>query len=344
MPSVSIHLVTYNDKNYLPDCLQSIFNLQRENEQGIVVDHSVLIIDNASSDGTVEYLQEFWPQVRLVVNRKNEGFCRTHNKAIHFTKSAYVLVVNPDTVMEKDFLIKLVAAAEGDPSIGLLGGLLLRAQLDVETLETTKTNLIDSLGIAVKKSRRFYELGAGEYAFNYTGERNGLREVFGVSGALALYRRHALDDIKYDQEFFDEDFFAYKEDVDICWRLRLNGWNCCVLPDAIAYHFRAVGSNGNNLKDIINGRKERSSFVKRLSYRNHFLVIYKNSDRINLWLDFVWIFFYEFKKFFYILFFEPRVLRGLVDFFRLKKKMKLKRRQIMEQRRVFRQEMRKWFR
>ena len=328
MPSVSIHLVTYNDKKYLPDCLQAVFNLQLENEKGLKIEPNILIVDNASTDGTVEYLKEFWPQIPLVVNRKNEGYCRAHNKAIHFSKSDYILVMNADTLVEKDFLIKLVEVAEDDETIGAIGGMILKAKFNIETLEIEKTNLIDSLGIGAKKSRRFYDIGAGQSAFNQNAIKDEFKEVFGVTGALVLFRRVALEDIRFEQEFFDEDIFAYKDDIDICWRLRLNGWRCGIVSSAQAYHFRAVSGGNGGVKETINGRKDRSYFVRYLSYRNHFLVIYKNADRINLVLAFPWIFFYELKKFFYVLFFETKVLKAFIDFIKLRKRMKEKRKYI----------------
>ncbi|MCD4760326.1 hypothetical protein K8R42_00325 [bacterium] len=139
-------------------------------------------------------------------------------------------------------------------------------------------------------------------------------------------------------EYFDEDFFAYKEDIDLAWRLRLAGWENWLITNTNAYHHRTV-SKGRNIKE---SRKYRG-LANKMSYRNHLLTIYKNSFYKNLWRDYFQIKWYEFKKIIYFLLFERSTLAGVGEYLKMISKMKKKRKFAMKNRRVEADDIYKWF-
>ncbi len=187
MSSVSIHLVTWNSQKFLSDCLSAIFNQTYK-------DFSVVIVDNASSDGTIEYLEKNYPSVYLIRNAKNLGFAEAHNQAITLTSAPYILVINPDVILERDWLEKVVEIMEKDDQIASAGGKTLKIRFgDMEIQEKIKTSIIDSAGFKIYKNRRVVDRGEGG---EDEGQYDKSEEVFGLSGSCILYRRLALEDVK----------------------------------------------------------------------------------------------------------------------------------------------------
>lgn len=338
MPKVSVNLVTWNSIKFLPQCLESIF-------KQTFSDFSVLIIDNASSDQTIEFIKKNYPQAAILRNARNLGFAKAHNQGIKFALKKgfkYTLAVNPDTIISPDCLNNLVLTAEKHPDAGSVGPKLLKVQTgNLELKDEIKTGIIDSCGLKILKSRRIAERGAGEVD---KGQYNREEEVFGISGALVLYRNKALEDVKINDEFFDDIFFAYKEDIDLAWRLRIKGWKNLFQPEAVAYHFRAAGVKEKiGLKEIVANRREKSKIVNYYSCKNHLFLLIKNEFLANFFWHFPFIFFYELKKFIYILFFEPETLKSYGRFLKDLPEILEKRKLIIESRKVGAKEMRRWF-
>lgn len=349
---VVISIVAWNSMKYLPEALASV-------EAQTYRDFSLVVIDNASADGVEDFMKSTYPRDAFFRNTQNQGFSRGHNQAIAYAKARIapergdvcVLVMNPDVVMEPDFLEEAVKAMQRHPEAGSLCGKLLRmnASLDEISVGGEKTFTIDSAGLRIRKTRRMDDRGAGEQDGT---DFDQPRQVFGPSGALALYRLEALNDVAYQpkksvdgrEEFFDEDMFAYKEDLDLAWRLRLRGWECWFEPRAAAYHYRhAKGKEKASYLAQAKLRKGRSPLVKFLSYRNHWLVLMKNDSVVNKMIDFPRIAWYETGKFIYALFAEPGTLRAIPSALALRGKMMDKRRELMKGARVDRKEIRKWF-
>lgn len=339
MSKVSVHLVTWNSMRVLPDALDSL-------RAQSFSDFDLIVVDNASNDGSVDCVREKFPEATLLRNFRNLGFSHAHGQAIRMARKAspsFVLVMNPDIILMPDCLRKLVDGVEGYREIGSAAPKLLRVRpREEEHGDPVLTDVIDSAGLRLTRARRAVDVGSGEKDGPAFGER---REVFGVSGALAFYRLEALDDAALDGEIFDEDFFAYKEDVDLAWRLRLLGWSAAYLPEAVAYHYRGAGGRERaSFFEMAEGRRRRSPEVNRLSTRNHLLMLAKNEDWTSALLHGVFLFPYEAVKFLFCLLFAPGTLPAYLDFFRLWPKMLGKRRRIMERRKTPPSEMRKWFR
>jgi GT2 family glycosyltransferase len=334
MLKVSIHIVTWNSLKFLPDCLSAIFSQTYQN-------FSVLVIDNASSDGTVEYLAKHYPNIYLIRNNINQGFAKAHNQAINLSSAPYVLVINPDVILEKDWLERAVAKMEENKNIGSLSGKLLKIRFaDIEIREKVKTNIFDSTGLKIYKNRRVVDRAEGE---EDKGQYNQEEEVFGLSGACVLYRRIALESIKLKikncqsktgEEYFDEDFFAYKEDVDLAWRLRLAGWQNIYSPELVAYHFRRVA---------LSHRFSQSKWVNFLSYRNHLWLLLKNDYWSNFFRHFCFIILYQLAKELYLFFTQPIVLfKASFSFWQGFLKMWRKRQYILKRAKIKPKEIRKW--
>lgn len=326
-PRVTIQIVTWNSLKFLPDFLASIFAQTYR-------DFQILIIDNNSQDGTVKFLKADYPDVTVFQNNKNLGFSKAHNQGIKLLNSPYVLVCNPDIILEPAWLEIIMNRAD-DPKnekFGSFGGKLLKMKIiDREINDIEKTNIIDSCGLKIFKNHRVADLGAGEISENFNQEQ----EVFGHSGSLVLYRREALENCLLktkDQpqgEYFDEDFFFYKEDVDLAWRLQLYGWKSLLVPEATAYHARAIsGSEKQKFWQIIRNKKYQSPLAKYHSYKNHLFLLVKNEFQANLVKYFFPIFWYELKKIIYVLLFEWSSLKAWWEFLRLLPKMKRKRKLI----------------
>jgi len=323
-PKLTINLVTFNGQKYLPYCLESIRNQTFK-------DFSVLVIDNDSHDNTVNFIKQYYPSVRVVENKKNLGFAKAHNQGIHWTKSEYVLCLNQDIFLEQDFLKKAIDFLDTHPNVGSISGKLLRWNFK----NKTRTNLIDTIGLKIFKNHRVIDEKQG---VRDNEEFNAPREIFGPSGAAPIYRRTALENIKLNNEYFDEDFFIYKEDVDLAYRLRIGGWKSFNVPQAIGYHDRSITKKGN----VIANRTLKSQFANYYSYRNHLFVLAKNEYLINLIIYFPYIFWYEFKKFIYLLLFERKTLVRGLDFFKKLCKMFSKRKIIRQNRKISAKELRKW--
>lgn len=335
LPQVTIQLVTYNSLRHLPECLKSVFDQ-------IYRDFQVLVIDNNSQDGTVEYLRKNYPEVAVFQNKKNLGFSRANNQGIKLLHSPYVLFLNVDVILTSDWLEKVMAEAEKaeNQNVASFAGKLLRLQVRGEEME--KTEQIDSCGFGVLKNHQVKELGVGQKS----GDFVKARPIFGATGALALYRYAALKDSALNfngGEYFDEDFFLYKEDVDLAWRLQLFGWQSLFLPQAVAYHERTLKEDGHwSGRRLIKQRRAQSVLGRAYSYRNHFFLLLKNEFGQNLRRYFFAIFFYELKKFFYVLFFEWSSLKEIAVVLKLLPKMLKKRKAIMARVKVGPEEIGKW--
>lgn len=333
LPKVTIQIATWNSIKYLPDCLKSIFDQTYKNFQ-------VLVIDNNSQDESVSYIKKNYPEVTVFENKKNLGFARANNQGVRLLHSPYVLFCNVDIVLMPNWLENIMEKVELEKysKFGSFGGKLLKLELiDGEVMPESMTDTIDSCGLKMLRNRRVVEIGAGKKSDEFKDEK----KVFGHSGALVLYRRQALDDLLVKTgrnpsgEYFDEDFYLYKEDVDLAWRAQLFGWESVLIPDSVAYHARSTsGSESTNTQNIIKNRKKQSSYAKYYSYRNHILMLLKNEFGKNFMKNFWPIMWFELKKAGYILFFEFRNAKAFIEIIKMIPKMRVKRKEIMRRAKV----------
>ncbi len=350
MARISVHIVAWNHARVLVDALESL-------RAQTFRDFTVTIIDNASTDGSADMVRQRFPEMTVLRNFKNLGFSRAHNQAIELARNRwadddkkgqgsvdrYALVMNPDIILTPDFLERLAGGVDGRQEIASACGKLLKVYPRLEEdMDPRFSDEIDSVGLRMRRDRRAADRGAGEHDGPAYAEP---AEVFGASGALALYRAEAIDALREaDGEFFDEDFFAYKEDVDIAWRLRLLGWSAIYVPAAVAYHYRGTGgSEKAGLLELFKRRRGRSPLVNRLSTRNHLLLLAKNDDWTNQLVHLPWIAAHEIGKFLSTLILAPRALSAYIEALLLLPKMWKKRAVLRQRRKASAKEIRKWF-
>lgn len=238
---VTVVVLNWNGKQLLGGCLHSL-------EAQTFRDFEIVVVDNGSEDGSVSFLNRRFPAVRVIANEENLGFAAANNQAIRASDSEFVATLNNDAQAAPNWLEELVHAADGDSEVGACASMMLLAG---------RPGVIDGAGIALDRAAIAWNCRGGEQD---DPEEEGPVEVFGACAGAALYRRALLDDVG----LFDEDFFAYLEDVDLAWRARWAGWKAVLVPTARVLH-------------VHSGTGERPSFNKSVHMgRNKVWLIAKN--------------------------------------------------------------------
>jgi len=349
-----VNLLTHNAKQYLKNCLASVFNQTYPNLE-------VLIIDNQSTDGTVNYLKELKrrPSLRIIYNQDNLGFAAGHNQGFKESRGDFICCLNQDVVLDKNFIQEAVRELTKNNRVAALQGKLLRWNIGNLSLGQSAgyqvSYIVDTTGLLVLKNRRIVNRGQGEIE---QGQFNKREEIFGADGAAPVYRRQALEDVKISlagrtgklswqgarDEYFDQDFFCYKEDVDLAWRLRLAGWQAVYQPACLAWHARTSGeSAASNYFNIIRERVKINRFSKYLSFRNQRLMQIKNEQAGLLIKHSAWFLPKELASWFYVFLFERYTWRAIKDLFRQAPSAWQKRKIVMSNRKIKTGRMEKWF-
>jgi GT2 family glycosyltransferase len=253
---VCVAIVTFNSERYIRRCLEGV--LEQEG-----VDTEIVVVDNASSDGTRSILRRFKNRIRAIYNDRNLGYAEAQNQAIRSTSADWVFTLNPDVLLLPHFVRTLWDAGQSDPSAGTVCGKLLSIGAGFRPLEEQR---LDSTGIFFTPAMRHFDRGWHEPD---GAEFDNLEYVFGASAAAALYRREMMVDISIDGDFFDPDFFCYREDADVAWRAILQGWRCIYTPTAVSYHVRSV---------VPGSRRTVPRAINMHSVKNRFLMRLKNTS------------------------------------------------------------------
>ena len=304
MLKVSAVTITWNSRDAVGGCLESLIN------DGNVAE--IVLVDNASTDGTPDFVSRTFPSVKIIKNSENRGFAQAANAGIAASSGEYVLLVNPDINFKPGFVAVLAAALESNPDAGSAAPLLLRPD----------GRIIDSAGLVMKKNRKAYDRGR-DLPFA-DGAWTPCR-VFGASGAAALLRRSMLEDVKIFGECFDESFHSYKEDVDLAWRANLFGWKSLFVPEAKALHERGWK---------VSGRKSVPRAIRINSHRNRYLTVIKNDDPVNFLFHLPWVLSYEIGLVVYSAIFEPFLFLAFRDIINLVPETLMKRKEIMRRRKI----------
>ena len=239
-PQVSIVIPNFNGRTVLPDCLNSL-------EKQTYRSFETIVVDNGSSDGSVPYLRNK-PGVRLLALPRNLGFAGGCNAGIRESRGRFIALLNNDAQAAPDWLERLLAAAGDHPGADSFASTILRWR---------EGNTIDSAGDVYTIAGAAKKRGERQQRSSIPSRRQA---VFGASACAGFYRRRYFD----IAGFFDEDFFCYFEDVDLCFRAVLSGLTCVFVPDAVVYH-RVSATQG-----------EKSPFVTYHNSRNLEWVYLKN--------------------------------------------------------------------
>lgn len=339
MFKLSLNLVTWNGAKYLPVLLNSL-------KQQTYQDWILNVFDNHSSDETVKILKKelnsLSVQFNLLENQINVGFASAHNQLFQQVDTPYVLILNQDIQLEPDCLAKLVDFLDRTSAVAVSPRLM----------KWQERQIIDSFGLKVWRSRRVVERLANRTWTDFDQrvvhklDKSKQAEVFGVSASCAMYNCQMLKKILLaGQQLFDDSYMAYKEDVDLAYRLQSAGGKSYVLLDTAAYHDR-TGSGGHDLSDqqAVKNKPSQSKLVKYHSYKNHLATLYKNEYWQNFVLDWPWIVWYELKKFVYFLLFDRSVLRGWWSLWQNRAVLKEQRQLIKKARQLSWREIRRWWR
>lgn len=224
---LSVIIVNYNVKYYLEQCLEAV----RRASQGLQIE--VIVVDNLSTDGSIPYLRERFPEVTFIENKENVGFARANNQAIRMSAGKYVLLLNPDTIVAEHTLSDFIRFMDSHPEAGGAGAYMLRtdgtfAPESRRGLPTPFVAFCKMSGLAalLPQSRVF-----GRYYMRYLNE-NEVNEIEIISGACMLLRREALDKVG----LLDEDFFMYGEDIDLSYRILKGGYKNYFLPTRMLHY------------------------------------------------------------------------------------------------------------
>jgi len=316
----SVIVVNWNSGSRLARCLTALGEQRGASLESIVV-------DNASVDGSIEGAAE-WPAVCIVRNGENVGYCRAVNQGIALARGEYVLSVNPDVWVAPNFVSQLIGGLDELPQVGMACGKLLHGA------DPQAGRIIDSTGLFLNDQRRPYDRGQGEPD---RGQYDGDRDVFGACGAAWACRRAALDDVACAGEILDEDFFAYYDDADLSWRMRLRGWLCRYIPGAEAWHERG---GGGDLRRA--GTSPKYAFAQRHALTNRYLMILKNDRLGDLAPHLPAILVTDLARLAYIALRRPALLPAFGQAWRLRLRALEKRRLIQAGRRVPAAEVRRW--
>ncbi len=241
---VSVSLVTHQSRRWIDACLEGV------RSQGSCI-REILLVDNASRDGTAVHVRARHPQVRVEALDRNLGYAAAHNRNFARARGSHFWALNPDVVPARGYLERLLGVLDADPTLGAATGCLLAPG---------RPPRIDSAGI-VRTWTRFVDRGRGAPPERFAREE----DVFGACGAAALYRADALRAVCVPGEApFAERLFMYYEDVDLAWRLRRAGWRTRYVPAAHAWHVR--GGSGAS-----------SAFVEYHLVRNRVWVSLRNA-------------------------------------------------------------------
>ncbi|CAN5866493.1 glycosyltransferase family 2 protein [soil metagenome] len=312
---VSAVVLNYNGGQMVLDCLASLKAQDPPCAE-------IICVDNESRDGSVGEVESKFPDVRLIRLSHNVGFAGGMNRGITHSSSEFVALINLDVALEPDYLQWCTDALRKDERLGGVTGKLLRP-------EDTHPPLLDTTGHTVYRNRRAVDRGEREPDLGQYDSRTAL---FSLCGAAPVFRRDTLNDIRLGGEYFDEDFFAYFEDFDLCWRAQLRGWRFAYVPQAVGRHYRG-GSDG-----------KASTFILSCNHRNRLLVMLHNDTPASFLRHLPGIAYTELRASLHMLGLRPAaLLKAWVDLLKLLPGQLVKRRRVQHGRTVDWKELEIWF-
>ncbi len=247
-PAISVVIVNWNGLHVLGDCLDAL-------DQQTYNNFEVILVDNASSDGSVEFLREKWPEVQIIELQKNLGFAAANNIAVKHARGDWVALLNNDAFPEPEWLEVLAQMVDRYPQAGSFASRLINHR-DPKLLDGAG-DVYHISGVAWRRK------------YNQIDRENGkpVEEVFSACAAAGLYSKQ----VYLEMGGFDEDYFSYQEDIDLGFRMRLAGFPCYYVPSAVVEH---VGSSSTGV---------RSDFSVYYGHRNLVWTYFKNMPGWLLW-------------------------------------------------------------
>ncbi len=285
-PRISVVIVNYNVKEYLTQALHS---LQRALQY---IPHEIIVVDNASVDGSVPYLRQHFPDITLIANKENVGFARANNQALQLCRGEYVVLINPDTVVQEDTFTKLLEFFEQQPDASAATCKIINPDgtFSIDCRHSIPTPSIafwkvTGLSRLFPQSRLF-----GKYNLTYL-DPNEIYQVPAISGSFMMIKRAVLE----KTGFFDEQFFMYCEDIDLCHRINQNGFKIYYVPTTQIIHYKGESTRKENLDYIVTFSRSLYQFFKKY-YEPGSLVLFRWLIVIGIFLRGILIFLKNFLR------------------------------------------------
>lgn len=260
---ISAIVLNWNGKKFLKECFDSLMNQTFK-------DYELMMVDNGSTDGSIEFMRDNFPQVKLVCLGHNLGFCRAMNAGMKLAKGEFLALFNNDVVVDRNWLSAMHSALKNNPEVGICAS---------KILFYNEPDKINSVGDLFSISGEAHNRGIGE---KDNGRYNKAQAVFSASAAACIYRHKMLEEIG----LFDEDFFNTYEDMDLGFRAHLKGWDCLYVPEAVVYH-HWLGTIGyfSAMNIFYMSKNNLNILVKNMPIEllmKHIFTIFKTHRRISL--------------------------------------------------------------
>ena len=260
-PKVSIIIINYNGKELLEKCLESLYKIDYES-------HEIILVDNNSSDDTLKFVTKNYPSVIIIKLDSNKGFAEPNNIAAKIAKGDYLLFLNNDTVVTPNFISEMIKVPENDKTVGICQSLLLKPDGSIDS----SGDFIDELGVAYNSKTKIDEI----------------REISSARGASMLIHQKIFNELGG----FDEKFFVSFEDVDLGWRSWIKGFRIVVVPKSIVHHIGSQTINKLDSQIAFHGFKNQIS-MKLTNFESSlvlqkilsFFVIYGLRE-LRIWFDY----------------------------------------------------------
>lgn len=240
---VSVIILNWNGIKFIEKCILSLMKVSYPNVE-------ILFVDNASTDGSPELIEKKYPNIKVIRNKKNLGFAEGHEIGFRIAKGESVLLLNTDTMVEKNLITSLVNVLYSDKTIGAV---------QPKIVMYPQKDIIDSIGV-------FFLMNGSLYHYGREKKENILKynkqmEIFSAKGVCLMFKKEVLD----KTGFFDKDYFAYFEETDLCMRIWLSGYKVVYTPSSTVYHIGGASSKRLNW-----------SFILFHSYKNGICTYIKN--------------------------------------------------------------------
>ena len=257
---ISVVVVNFNGMPFIKKCMKSVLNQSKK-------PHEIILIDNLSKDGSLDFIKNDYPEIKIIENNYNAGFCKSANQGINLAEGEYIAVLNVDVELEEKFFEEIFKTIPSDKKIGIITGKILRMGIGVSQ------KVIDSAGQFIGKDLRPKERGYKEID---SGKYNVPGFIFSACAACCIYKKDMLNDIKINREYFDEDLFSYCEDFDLAWRAYYKGWKTYYVPTAVCRHVRG-GSFFGDYKWSIYELPKKPLEIQKHIIANRYIVLIKNA-------------------------------------------------------------------
>jgi GT2 family glycosyltransferase len=285
---VSVIIVTKGVGGYLPGCLRSV----RAQTYRFI---EVIVIDNSLDEGFTRDICRNFPWARIYPSVDNLFYARSLNKGIGLSRGEFILCLNDDVCLDKEFIKEAFRGFSKGADIGMIGGKILRG--DKKTL--------DSTGLYLSVFRSAGERGYGTLD---TGRFRQEGRIFGPSGAVAFYRKEMLEDVKEADEYFDTDLVMFYEDLDLAWRANRHRWQGWYMPKALAFHARGGSFRPDSGLGKPLARRYLNDKLHAGLIRNRYLVMIKNERILNLIAHIIPVLLYDMCAWLYVCIFHPKII------------------------------------